>query len=362
MKLAVVGLGYWGPNLLRNLVRLCGPEALVAVDLHVDRVAEIGAQYPGVTCRLSLAEALDKDDLDAVVLATPVSTHHSLGRASLEAGCHLLVEKPLAASSSDALALAELADSKGLVLMAGHTFLFSPRVETLADVVWSGQLGDIQYVTSSRVNLGLHQRDVGVIWDLAPHDFSILFHLLREIPVEVQTAGRSIAHPNALDVAFINMTFASGVVASVTVSWMAPKKGRSTVVVGDQQMLVYDDLDNDEPIRIYNKGIDMSDPENFGEHQLMYRHGDVVSPHIPAREPLAREMEHFLSAIEHGGPYRSDAWFGLGVVQALEAAEVSWHLGGRPVQVNAPIPLPRLFPSGPSTRDAAERPGSHARG
>ena len=328
MKVAVVGLGYWGPNLLRNLVSLIGVERLVAVDHSPERLAAVREQY-NVVCHTSLDEALADHEIGAVVLATPVGTHGTLARHCLEQGRHVLVEKPLADHPEEAAELVALADARRRVLMVGHTFLFSPRVERMVEYLRRGNLGRVQYVTSSRLNLGLHQKDVGVIWDLAAHDFSILFHLLDEFPVSVQTSGRSVVRPRTLDVAFMNLTFASGVVASVTVSWLSPRKVRNTVVVGDQQMLVYDDLDNDEPVKIYDKGVIVPDPENFGEHQLTYRHGDVLAPHVAVREPLAQELEHFLACIAGGELCRSDGRFGLRVVEALEAAERSWHDGGR---------------------------------
>jgi predicted dehydrogenase len=349
VKVAVVGLGYWGPNLVRNLVALLGPEGVVVADPDAARCAAVVRNYPSVPSFPSIDAVLADDDVGAVVVATPVSTHAPLARAALEAGRHVLVEKPLAASSADGRELVQLADAKGLTLMVGHTFLFSSRVECAADAVREGRLGKVQYATSSRLNLGLHQRDIGVIWDLAPHDFSILFHVLGEMPVTAQTTGRSVVRADALDVAFITVTFPSGVIASVSVSWLAPKKVRDTVIVGDRRMLVYDDLDSDEPIRIYDKGVDVQDPSDFGEHQLLYRHGDVVAPYVAAREPLATELEHFLACIETGAPCRSGGEFGLGVVAALEAAEVSWQLGGRTIEVTPPLVVP--------TRTAAELAG-----
>ncbi len=340
MKTAIVGLGYWGPNLLRNLVALEGPESVVVVEKSLDRVAAIGTQYPGVTYSSSLDQVLDDEEVEAVILATPVRTHAELALTALQAGRHVLVEKPLAASVADASAVVEWAEKRQRVLMVGHTFLFSPRVELMAQYLADGRLGEVHYATSSRLNLGLHQRDIGVLWDLASHDFSILFHLLGEFPVSVQTAGRGMVRRDNLDVAFITLTFPSGIVASVDVSWLAPRKVRNTVLVGNQQMMVYDDLDNEGPIKIYDKGVVIPDPENFGEHQLTYRHGDVLAPFVPAREPLSQELAHFLGCISGAVPLpcRSDGRFGLRVVEALEAAERSWRQGGQPVAVEPTLP------------------------
>lgn len=340
MKIAVVGLGYWGPNLLRNLVALVGADSVVMVEQSLDRIAAMAAQYPSVGWSTSLDDTLNDDEVEAVIIATPVSTHARLARAALEAGRHVLVEKPLAGSVVDAAELVVCAEERERVLMVGHTFLFSPRVERMAEYLAEGRLGAIHYATSSRLNLGLHQRDIGVIWDLAAHDFSILFHLLEEFPVSVQTSGRGMVRADTLDVAFVNLCFASGIVASVDVSWLAPKKVRNTVLVGDSQMMVYDDLDNEGPVKIYDKGVVKPDPENFGEHQLTYRQGDVLAPYVAPREPLAQELAHFVDCIQGTAvaPCLSDGRFGLRVVEALEAAEHSWSTGGLPVTVEPVLP------------------------
>ncbi len=336
-RIAVVGLGYWGPNLLRNLVATVGGDQVVAVDTSVDRLAKACALYPAIGAARSLDDALDEQEIGGVIVATPVSTHYRLARTALEAGCHVLVEKPLAASTEEARELVALADARDLRLMVGHTFLFSPRVERICEYVNAGRLGDIQYVTSSRLNLGLHQSDISVIWDLAPHDFSIIFRILGEYPTTVSTSGRAVVRSGSADVAFMDLTFPSGVVASVSVSWLAPSKARNTVVVGNEQMLVYDDCDNEQPIRLYDKGVVVPEPGNFGEHQLTYRVGDMMAPHVPSREPLAREIEHFVACCNGFASSVSDGAFGLAVVASLEAAERSWRLGGIPVDVPAAV-------------------------
>ena len=331
-KIALVGLGYWGPNLLRNLVSAVGVENVVAVDTSVERLARIHSSYPAVACETSLDAALHAHDLDAVVVATPVSTHYGLAMQALEAGCHVLVEKPLAASVAEAERLVEVADDLDRTLMVGHTFIFSPRVRRIEETIRSGALGTVQYATSSRLNLGQYQRDVSVIWDLAPHDFSILFRVLGEFPDSVQTTGRGLLG-NLLDVAFMTLTFPSGTVAAVNVSWLSPSKVRNTVVVGDERMLVYDDLDLEAPVRIYDKGVLLEEPGNFGEHQLTYRHGDILSPYIESREPLATEIAHFVACVSGNARCESDGVFGLSIVEALEAAERSWKSGGMPTPV-----------------------------
>ncbi len=332
-KVALVGLGYWGPNLLRALVSRLPPDQVVAVDTAPDRLARVASSQPAMRVLSSLDDALADPTVEAVILATPVSTHAPLAMKCLAAGRHVLVEKPLAHRPADGLHLVAAARARGLVLMVGHTFLFSPRVERMRECIKEGALGRVQYVTSERMNLGLHQRDVGVIWDLAPHDFSILFHVLEEYPVRVQTSGRGVVHETIPDVAFINLTFASGIIASITLSWLSPRKIRNTLVVGDKKMLVYNDIDSDEPIKIYDKGVVMPDPNSFGEYQLIYRHGDVLAPHVPAIEPLAQEVDHFLAAIASETVYRSDGEFGLRVIETIDAAEQSWLEGGRSIDV-----------------------------
>lgn len=334
MKVALVGLGYWGEKVLRNLVTLVGSKQLVAVDIRPDRRKAVDDMYPGVSCAGSLDAALEQDDVGAVVLATPAATHSPLGRQVLQARRHLLVEKPLATSVPDAEELVRLASHHDVRLMVGHTFLFSPRVDVLTASVRNGQVGNVHYVTTSRLNLGLYQEDINVIWDLAPHDFSIIFHVLQEFPVLVQTMARS-SRRGVPDVAFMQLAFPSGAIASSTVSWRAPRKVRNTVIVGDEGMIVYDDTKPDEPIKLYDRGVVGLESASFGEHQLTYRFGDTISPHVASLEPLSVQLRHFLSCIEDGQSCLSNGSFGLEVVRALEAADRSWQLGGTPVELNA---------------------------
>lgn len=332
-KIALVGVGYWGSKLLRNLVGLVGSEGVVAVDNHLDRLAWVCSQYPSVACESSLDAALADPDVSAVVVATPVAHHATVARHALEAGRHVLVEKPLTTSVAEAVMLAELADRRGLRLMVGHTFLFSPRVRWIADRLAGGGIGRVHYLTSSRLNLGQHRSDANVIWDLAPHDFSIILHLLGELPLTVQTSARSVVRSRLPEVAFIDLTFPSGVIASVAVSWLAPRKVRNMVIVGDESMVVYDDTEPDEPVKVYDKGVQIEESADFGTHQLTYRYGDTVAPHIPVHEPLTEQLGHFVRCIASGERPLSDGWFGVNVVAALEAADRSWHDNGRPAEV-----------------------------
>lgn len=333
-KLALVGLGYWGEKLLRNMATLLDQRDVVAVDVASERLQMLRSAYPGVTFRNSMDAALEDDEVSAVIIATPVVTHARLALQALDAGRHVFIEKPLAASADEARAIARLGDDRHLTVMAGHTFLFSPRVEAVKAALDRGQLGRLHYATTSRLNLGLYRRDIDVVWDLAPHDFSIVFHLLGERPTVVQTTAQSSVG-TVPDVAFISLTFPSGAIASVLVSWRSPRKVRNTVLVGESGMIVYDDTQPDEPVKIYDRGVVREESASFGEHQLTYRFGDTVAPYISAQEPLARELEHFLACVNDGQRCRSDGWFGFEVVRALEAAERSWRLGGLPVALDA---------------------------
>jgi predicted dehydrogenase len=339
MKVALVGLGYWGEKILRNLVTLVGPDQLLAIDRRPACREAVRHIYPGIRCGESIDGALGDDDVQAVILATPAATHAPLGRQVLKGGRHLLVEKPLATSVPDAEELVRLASERDLRLMVGHTFLFSPRVDVLTASLQSGRVGNVHYVTTSRLNLGLYQEDINVIWDLAPHDFSIIFHVLQEFPVLVQTMART-SRRGVPDVAFMQLAFPSGAIASATVSWRAPRKVRNTVVVGDEGMIVYDDTQPDEPIKLYDRGVLGLESASFGEHQLTYRFGDTVSPHVSAVEPLSIQLRHFLSCVENGRECLSDGRFGLEVVKALDSADRSWQLGGAPVSL-VPDPMKR---------------------
>jgi predicted dehydrogenase len=332
LRVAVVGLGYWGPNLVRNLQEVPDVEVTLVCDSRLDRLELLCRRYPAVRGTTRFIDVIDDPAIDAVVIATPVSTHYELATAALNAGKHVFVEKPLAGSSLEALNLVALADRLGLVLMPGHTFVYSPPVNLARSLIESGDLGDIYFISMSRVNLGLHQRDVSVAWDLGPHDFSILRYWLDETPTHVAGLSRGCIIPGIPDVAFINLEFPGGTIASVELSWLAPSKLRRTTIVGSRKMIVYDDTSN-EPVRIFDSGVMLRDPVTFGEHQLSYRTGDIVSPHIQVAEPLYLEMCDFATAIREGTTPRSSAVLGLEVVRVIEAVERSLSVGGRRTEV-----------------------------
>ena len=331
-RLAVVGLGYWGPNLVRNIQEMPDAELVAVCDMREDALETIARRYPAVTTTTSFDDIVEDDGIDAVVIATPVSTHHPLALKALNAGKHVFIEKPLAASSEEARELMETADERGLVLMPGHTFLYSPPVNTIRELIASGDIGEVYFISTSRVNLGLHQADVSVAWDLGPHDFSILRYWLGETPRHVSAMSRSCVIPDIPDVAFINLEFPSGTIAHVELSWLAPSKLRRTTIVGSRKMIVYDDTSN-EPVRVFDRGVNLPNPETFGEYQLTYRAGDIVSPHVPAAEPLFLELSDFCTAIRTGEEPRSSAEIGLDVVRIIESVDASLEADGARVGV-----------------------------
>ncbi len=262
LSVGVVGLGYWGPNILRGLVEQPGVELRHVCDLDEQRLDPFTRRYPSANFTTSYEDLLEDVELDAILIATPVVTHHDLASAALRAGKHTFVEKPLAPSVAEASELIELAESRNLRLMCGQTFLYSPPVTAIKGLVDSGEIGDIFFISSSRVNLGLHQRDVSVIWDLGPHDFSILLYWLNEMPDSITATGRDSIVEGIHDVAFMTMRFASGVVANVELSWLAPCKLRRTAIVGSNKMIVYED-GTPEPVRIFDRGVVYKDPKTF---------------------------------------------------------------------------------------------------
>jgi predicted dehydrogenase len=336
LRVALVGYGYWGPNLLRNYMDL--PEAWVSwvCDSRPEALAKSQARYPAVPVTTDLRDALGDPEVEAVLVATPISTHHAIAKAALEAGKHVFVEKPMTADTAQACELIDLAAARGLTLMVGHTFVFSPPVRKVKEIIDAGDLGDIYFVTTQRVNLGLHQKDVSVVWDLAPHDLSILYYWLGEAAASLSVTGRACIAKGIPDVAFINLRFPSGVVAEIQVSWLSPVKLRRTIIVGSKKMLVYDDTENVEKVKIFDHGVDFKEPEDFGEFQLSYRTGDIVAPKISGAEPLYLEAQHFVHSARSGEPPVTDGWAGLRVVASLEAAQASLESGGGEVSPSRP--------------------------
>ena len=330
LTVGVIGLGYWGPNLLRVLAD--DPEVAVRwlCDRDADRLARFARCHPFAQATTRLEHVLDDPETDAVVIATPLSTHFELAAASLAAGKHTFVEKPLAPSAAlagDLLARAGRADR---LLMCGHTFLYSPPVRAVRRLLEAGALGEVYFASSSRVNLGPYRSDVSVVWDLGPHDFSILVHWFGEPPATVRAIGRDALASGIADVAFVAMTFPCGVVANVELSWLAPSKFRRTVLVGSEKMLVYSDGAS-EPLRLFDRGIVVRPSE-----ALAYRTGDIVSPTVEAGEPLAAELAEFVRAAREGDPLHAQSALALDVVRTTEAAQRSLEQGGATVDVSEP--------------------------
>jgi predicted dehydrogenase len=323
----VVGLGYWGPNRLRALTDHPSVSVEYCCDLDERRLETFARRYPAITPTTDYDRLLDDDELDAVLIATPVYTHYDLASAAIDAGKHTFVEKPLADSSADATRLVRAAEAQGLLLMCGHTFLYSPPVNAIKAMLDRNELGELYFLSSSRVNLGLHQRDVSVIWDLAPHDFSILLYWLGQMPTTVTAVGRDSVVKGVPDVAFINLTFPSGLLSHTELSWLAPSKLRRTVIVGSEKMIVYED-GAQEPVRVFDSGVVYRDPESFGEYHLSYRTGDIVSPRIDTHEPIVTELEDFISCLRDSTTPVSDANLAVDVIKMIEAAESSIAGGG----------------------------------
>jgi len=328
MNIGVIGAGYWGPNLIRNLVEMPGANLVGVADLRADRLKHLQARYPKLRLTDDYWELFSMG-VDAVVVATPPTTHYTIARNALEHDLHVLVEKPLSLRSEEALALVNLADERDRTLMVGHTFEYNTAVRMLKEIIDSGELGDILYIDSVRVNLGLFQPNLNVVWDLAPHDVSIMHYILGQVPERVSAQGSDSIVPGKHDIAYLNLEFPDSVLAHVRVSWLDPSKVRRTTVVGSRKMVVYDDVNPMERIKIYDKGVEAPRyTDTYDEFQFSYRQGDVVIPNIQFKEPLREECEHFLECARTGARPQSDGYSGWKVVRVLEAADRSLQNGG----------------------------------
>jgi predicted dehydrogenase len=333
LGIAVIGLGYWGPNLLRVLADDVHADVRWICDRDRDQLARQQRRYPGARATTRPDDVFGDPAVEAVVIATPVFTHYDLAVASLSAGKHTFVEKPLAPSCRLADELIALSHRVDRVLMCGHTFLYSPPVRAVRRMLDQRALGDLYFVSASRVNLGPYRHDVSVVWDLAPHDFSMLLYWLGEVPSSLRATGRAALASGIADVAFVTLMFETGVVANVELSWLAPGKLRRTVLVGSDKMVVYDD-GAAEPVRVFDQGIVLGSPESFGQYQLSYRTGDIVSPHIDPCEPLVAELADFRRAVRERKPPHANLKLARDVVRMTEAAELSLNSGGEAVALN----------------------------
>jgi predicted dehydrogenase len=328
IKVGVIGAGYWGPNLIRNFYELPDADLQIVCDLRQERLSHICERYPGVVTSQHFEDLLHSD-IEAVVIATPVSTHYNLALKCLQAGKHVLIEKPLAASSAEAREIVAAGKELGKVVMTGHTFIYNSAVVALKEIISSGEIGDVYYINSTRVNLGLYQPDINVVWDLAPHDVSILLYVLGFEPVTASARGGMYVKQGTHDVAHLTLNYPGGVMADLHVSWLDPCKIRRITIVGNKKMIVYDDIEPVEKIKIYDKGVDVYPyTDTFEEFHLAYRYGDVVSYPLNWEEPLRAECQHFLDCIRNEQPSLTDGIQGLKVIQVLEAAQKSLMNGG----------------------------------
>ncbi len=337
--IAVIGCGYWGSKHVRVFSELPNARLAMVADPSEARRAHVEHTYPNVPTVADYGDALRSDDVQGVVIATPVSTHYQLAREALLAGKDVLVEKPLTDNAAEARELCLLADRLGRVLMVGHTFMYHPAVEYMKGLVDSGVLGSIYYADAARLNLGLFQRDTDVIWDLAPHDLSILLYVLGCEPDSIRARG--VSHVGArrqIDVAFLDLMFPGAMMGNIRVSWLDPCKVRRVTIVGSNKMVVFNDSNGEEKVRLYDRGVDLPhQTDDYGDFHLSYRYGDVTIPHLKMTEPLASECGHFVECIKGRKTPRSDGWAGFQVVQLLEAAHRSLALDGASVPCAEPL-------------------------
>lgn len=328
VRVGIIGYGYWGPNIVRNFHGLETAEVVTVCDKNPAALKRAGRMYPGVHLTTDFSEVLRAPDIDAVAVITPVWTHYELAKAALENGKHVFVEKPFTSNARQAEQLIELAAAKNLTIMVDHTFLFSGAVRKIREVVDAGTLGPLYYFDSTRVNLGLFQHDVSVVWDLAPHDLSIMDHIISEKAEAVVATGGSHLNGHA-DMAFITIYFPGNTIAHINVNWLSPVKMRTTMIGGRDKMLVWNDLEADEKIKIYDKGVQITSGEGIYDLLVSYRTGDVWAPKCDQAEALKVELEYFVDCITNARTPLNDGTAGLRVVRLLEAAEQSLNGRGR---------------------------------
>lgn len=333
MKIGVIGYGYWGPNLVRNLAEIEGTELKWCADKLADRRALVKKRYPSINVTESAEEVLLDPELDAVVIATPVSTHYPLVKQALESHKHVLVEKPITQTVAEGEEVLRLAEGKGLVLMVDHTFIYTGAVRKIKEIIDVGELGDLHYLDSVRVNLGQFQNDIDVLWDLAPHDLSILTYLIHEPPKSVSATGASHTGSGLSDVAYITVQFSNNFIAHFHVNWLSPVKIRQMLIGGSRRMLVYNDMEPSEKVRVYDRGIRVTTQESIYRTLVDYRMGDMWAPKLDNREALSVECEHFVECVRFNKIPWTNAAAGLNVVRVLEAASESLAKGGTRVAI-----------------------------
>lgn len=342
-RMGVIGAGYWGPNLIRNFIEIPQAEVVMVADLRKDRLSYIQERYPKVRVTEDYRELFSLG-LDGIVVATPPSTHYKIAKECLETGHNVLVEKPIALKSENVEELIDIADEKNLVLMTGHTFEYNSAVKMLKEIIDSGEIGEVLYTDSARLNLGLFQPDLNVLWDLAPHDLSIILFLLGEVPISATAIGSSSVINGIHDVVYLNLEFPNNVLSHIHVSWLDPCKVRRVTVVGTKKMVVFNDVEAVEKIKIYDKGVEPPVyTESFADFQMSYRYGDISIPNIKFSEPLRTECMHFLDCIENHKTPISCGRKGLEVIKILEAAQFALVNGGSAkIGLNEPFNLAKV--------------------
>jgi predicted dehydrogenase len=334
IQVAVIGFGYWGPNVVRNFCAQEGFRVVAICDQNTQALKRAKDICPGAQLTTDAADVLSSPKIDAVAIVTPVWTHYSLAKAALENGKHVFVEKPFTSCSADAAELIEIAERKNLIIMVDHTFLFTGAVKKIRELIDGKVLGDLYYYDSLRVNLGLFQHDVNVIWDLAPHDLSIMDYLIDSSPEEIVATGE--VHVNGHeDVAFITVYFPQKVIAHINVNWLSPVKVRTTLIGGEKKMVVWNDLDADEKIKVYDKGVQISGAEDVRKLLVSYRSGDMWAPRVDQNEALDAELRYFHECISRGKRPFNDGSAGWRVVRMLEAAQTSVKMRGKAVKLGA---------------------------
>ena len=337
----VVGCGYWGPNLVRNFKTLSNCNLRAMCDSSEARLAHMKSLYADVEGMTDFGHMLNGVGLDAVVVATPVKYHFGLAKAALLAGKHTFIEKPMASSSAECEELIDIAKRKGLVLMVGHTFLYSSPVRKMTEIIQAGDIGEIRYISSRRLNLGLFQKDINVAWDLAPHDISIILHVLGEFPETVNCQGNAHVTPGIEDVTNISLSFRQKRFATIQSSWLEPRKVRDMTIVGTRRMIVYDDLQPLEKLRIYDVRVERPPHyDTFADFHYSYHYGDSYIPRLQQEEPLKVECQHFLDCIENGATPLTSGQAGLELVRILEAATKSLKAHGAPIRMSRSLELP----------------------
>ena len=334
LKIAVTGCGYWGPNLIRNFTSISESRVKKVCDVDSERLKHMKDLYSDIETTTNYDEVIEDSDIDANVIATPVHLHFELARKSLQSGKHTFIEKPMASSSAECHELIELAGKKNLTLMIGHTFIFTPAVQKIKEIIDSGDLGKIYYINSQRLNLGLFQKDINVAWDLAPHDISIILFILNKNPESVNCQGKANVFPGIEDITNMTINFSGGGFATIQSSWLDPNKIRKMTFVGSKKMLVYDDTEPLEKIKIYDKRVEAPPYyDSFGEFQHSYHYGDIHVPYLKQTEPLKVECQQFVDCIKTGKKSESSGREGLMVVHVLEAASESLRNGGSKVKI-----------------------------